>query len=113
MQYQFWKEYNMFAVIMTGGKQYKVAAGDTIQVEKLDGDAGSKVTLDQVCCVFNDGKASFGSPVIAGASVTAEIVGHSRDRKIIIFKKRRRQNYRRKNGHRQHHTTLKITAISA
>ncbi len=103
----------MFAVIMTGGKQYKVAAGDTIKVEKLDGDAGSKVTLDQVCCLSDGGKVSFGNPVISGASVLAEIVDHSRDRKVIIFKKRRRQNYRRKKGHRQHQTTLKITSISA
>lgn len=103
----------MFAVIVTGGKQYKVAAGDTIKVEKLEGDAGSKITFDQVCCISDNGKTSFGSPVLSGASVTAEVVGQERTRKVIVFKKKRRQNYRRKNTHRQHQTVLKITGIKA
>ena len=101
----------MFAVIMTGGKQYKVAAGDTIKVEKLDGDAGSTITLGQLLCLSDGGKTSFGD-ALSSASVTAEIVRHDRADKIIIFKKKRRQNYRRKNGHRQHQTVLKITGIS-
>lgn len=101
----------MFAVIMTGGKQYKVAAGDIIKVEKLDGDAGASVTLDQVCCISDNGKTSMGSPLLSGASISAEIVGQERTRKIIVFKKKRRQNYRRKNTHRQHQTVLKITGI--
>lgn len=103
----------MFAVIMTGGKQYKVAAGDILKVEKLDGEAGSTIKLDQVCCISDNGKTSFGNPILSGATVSAEIVEQGRARKIIIFKKRRRQNYRRKNGHRQHQTVLKITGISA
>lgn len=103
----------MFAVIMTGGKQYKVAAGDIVKVEKLEGDAGSTITLDQVCCISDNGKTTLGSPVLSGASVTAEIVRQDRADKVIIFKKRRRQNYRRKKGHRQHQTVLKITGIKA
>lgn len=103
----------MFAVIMTGGKQYKVAAGDIVKVEKLEGDAGSTITLDQVCCISDNGKTTLGAPVLSGASVTAEIVRQDRADKVIIFKKRRRQNYRRKKGHRQHQTVLKITGIKA
>lgn len=102
----------MFAVIMTGGKQYKVAAGDTIKVEKLEGEAGSSIKLGELLCLSDNGKTSFGD-TLKNASVTAEIVRHDRADKVIIFKKKRRQNYRRKKGHRQHHTVLKITAISA
>ena len=102
----------MFAVIMTGGKQYKVAAGDTIWVEKLEGDAGSTLKLGELVCLSDNGAAKFGD-AIKNASVTAEIVKHTRGDKVIIFKKRRRQNYRRKKGHRQHHTVLKITGINA
>jgi large subunit ribosomal protein L21 len=99
----------MFAVIQTGGKQYKVASGDVIRVEKLAGEAGAEVVLDQVLMVGE----KIGAPVVAGASVKATVVAQARGEKIIIFKKRRRQNSRRKNGHRQDLTILRITDISA
>lgn len=103
----------MFAVIKTGGKQYKVAKDDVIRVERLSDDAGSSVKLDQVLMVVDGDKVSVGTPILSGASVTAEIVDHDRGPKIIVFKKKRRQNYRRKKGHRQDLTVLKITGISA
>jgi large subunit ribosomal protein L21 len=99
----------MFAVIRTGGKQYRVAPGDVIKVEKLEVEAGSTISLDEVLMV--DGK--IGAPLLAGATVSAEVVAQDRGPKLIIFKKKRRQNYRRKNGHRQDLTVLRIGAISA
>ncbi|MTI43776.1 LSU ribosomal protein L21P [Roseibium hamelinense] len=101
----------MFAVIKTGGKQYKVAADDLLKVEKLDADAGSSVTFDEVLMVGNDTETTIGAPTVDGATVVAEVVEQARDRKIIIFKKRRRQNSRRRNGHRQSFTLLKVTDI--
>ena len=104
----------MFAIVETGGKQYRVCANEKIIVEKIDGDVGSKVTLDKVLLVKSEnGEVSFGSPLINGAKVEAEIVKNFKGDKVIIFKKRRRQNSRRKQGHRQQHTQLKITAIKA
>ena len=97
----------MFAVIKTGGKQYRVKKDDMIEVEKLDGAAGAKVTLDHVLMVGT----KIGAPTVAGAKVEAEVVEQIKDDKVIIFKKKRRQNYRRKNGHRQNLTVLKITDI--
>ncbi|MCF6199394.1 MAG: 50S ribosomal protein L21 [Hyphomicrobiaceae bacterium] len=102
----------MYAVIKTGGKQYKVAADDTIDIEKLAGEAGEKITFDNVMMIGGDGAPTVGSPTIEGASVTAEVVGQMRTRKIIVFKKKRRKNYRRKNGHRQHFTRVKILSIA-
>ncbi len=102
----------MFAVIRTGGKQYKVAKDDTIKVEKLDGKAGDKVTLNEVLFVGGD-KATLGAPLVKGASVEAEILEQGRGPKIIVFKKKRRQNYRRKKGHRQDLTVLRIKNIKA
>jgi large subunit ribosomal protein L21 len=101
----------MFAVIRTGGKQYKVASGDVNEVEKLEGENGATLTLDQVLMVFDGGTATVGTPIVAGATVTAELVRQARGPKIIIFKKKRRQNYRRKKGHRQDLTVLRITGI--
>jgi large subunit ribosomal protein L21 len=98
----------MFAVIKTGGKQYKVAQDDVILVEKLPGQAGDTVTLDQVLLVGDQ----VGAPFVAGASVTATLVEQTRGDKVIIFKKKRRQNYRRKKGHRQDLTVLRITGIA-
>jgi large subunit ribosomal protein L21 len=97
----------MFAIVRTGGKQYRVAAGDKIVVEKLDGDAGAAITLGDVLL------AGEGSELrsVEGLTVSAEILAQGRGDKIIVFKKRRRHNYRRRNGHRQYHTVLKITAI--
>ena len=101
----------MFAVIRTGGKQYKVAPNDVIAVEKLDGEPGATVELAEVLMVGEGAEVSAGTPLLAGATVAAELVEHRRADKIIVFKKKRRHNYRRKNGHRQHQTVLRITEI--
>ena len=104
---------DMFAVIRTGGKQYKVAKNDVIVVEKLLGDAGDEVDFTDVLAL-NDGAATqFGQPVVSNALVTAEVLEQARGDKVIIFKKRRRKNYRRKNGHRQELTVLRILDILA
>lgn len=103
----------MFAVIRTGGKQYKVQSGDIIEVEKLDGETGDVVAIDDVLFVNDGKKATVGAPTIKGASVSATLVKQKRADKIVIFKKKRRQNYRRKKGHRQNLTVLKITDIKA
>jgi large subunit ribosomal protein L21 len=103
----------MFAVVKTGGKQYKVAQGDVIQVEKLPAEAGKSVELAEVLMLVDGGKVTVGSPLVSGAKVAAEVVAQSRTGKLIIFKKKRRQNYRRKKHQRQEFTVLKITAITA
>jgi large subunit ribosomal protein L21 len=95
----------MFAVIKTGGKQYRVSKDDVIAVEKLEGDAGATVVFDEVLMLGDQ----VGAPSVANAQVTAEVVRQFRDDKVIIFKKRRRKHYRRRNGHRQHLTLVKIT----
>ena len=102
----------MFGVIRTGGKQYKVASGDVIRVERLVTEAGASIELDEVLMVGEGGEISVGTPLVANAKVTAEVVAQARGPKIIVFKKKRRQNYRRKNGHRQDLTVLKITSIA-
>jgi large subunit ribosomal protein L21 len=99
----------MFAIIRTGGKQYKVAQGDVIDVEKLAGEAGAKIEFGEVLMAGD----KIGLPLLAGATVNAEIVKQFRDDKVIIFKKKRRHNYRRKKGHRQYLTQVKITGIKA
>jgi len=101
----------MFAVIQTGGKQYRVAQGDRLRVEKLQGDVGAAVTFDKVLLVGGE-SVKVGNPLVSGAKVSAEIVAQGRDKKIIVFKFRRRKNYRRKQGHRQPYTELKITGVS-
>jgi large subunit ribosomal protein L21 len=98
---------NMFAVVRTGGKQYRVAAGDKIAVEKLAGEAGDKVTLGDVLLAGEDGAVTDASKV----SVSAEIIAQAKSEKVIVFKKRRRHNYRRKNGHRQQMTLLRILSV--
>ncbi len=104
----------MFAVIRTGGKQYRVAANDVLKVEKLAGEAGETITFTEILAVGSDaGGASIGAPFVPGATVTATVIAQDRLEKIIIFKKRRRQNSRRKNGHRQHVTVLRIAGIEA
>ncbi len=103
----------MFAVIQTGGKQYKVAQNDVITVERLAGEAGASIELGAVLAVGDGATLRIGAPLVPGASVTAEVVEQTRGPKIIIFKKRRRQNSRRKNGHRQDLTVLKITGVKA
>ena len=101
----------MFAVIKTGGKQYRVAVNDVIKIEKLFGAAGDTVEFVEVLAVGEGDNAEIGAPFVAGAVVTAEIVEHGRNKTVISFKKRRRQNSRRTHGHRQHHTTVRISEI--
>ena len=101
----------MFAVIKTGGKQYKVAPGDVIKVEKLPGEPGETVELSEVLLVAGEDRLEVGTPVVEGARVRATIVDQGRSRKIIVFKKKRRKNYKRKRGHRQYYTVLKIDEI--
>jgi large subunit ribosomal protein L21 len=99
----------MFAVVRTGGKQYRVAAGDKIAVEKLAGDAGDTITLADVLLAGADGEVAD----VAGITVSAEIIAQAKSEKVIVFKKRRRHNYRRKNGHRQQLTLLRIVSVGA
>ena len=101
----------MFAVLSTGGKQYKVSQGDLIEVEKLESIAGETVTLDQVLMVGEGEDIEVGAPFVSGCKVTGEVVEQRKGVKIIVFKKKRRKKYRRKNGHRQLFTQLKITEI--
>jgi large subunit ribosomal protein L21 len=101
----------MFAVIRTGGKQYKVAKDDIITVEKLPRELGEVVEFAEVLIVGDGGEVATGSPLVAGAAVSATVVEQSRAAKIIVFKKKRRHNYRRKNGHRQYQTVLRIDEI--
>jgi large subunit ribosomal protein L21 len=103
----------MFAVIRTGGKQYRVTPNALLKVEKLDAEAGGTVTFTDVLAVGVDGNLTIGSPIVADATVTATVIAQDRLDKVIIFKKRRRQNSRRRNGHRQHVTVLRIGGISA
>ncbi len=103
----------MFAVIKTGGKQYKVQKDDKLLVEKLDGEEGTDVTLDEVLMVVDGKTSKVGEPTVKGAKVEASIVAQTRGPKITIFKKKRRQNYRRKKGHRQDLTMIKIKEIKA
>src|SRR5471032_486696 len=102
----------MFAVIRTGGKQYRVTPNALLKVEKLDAEAGGTVTFTDVLAVGIDGNLTIGSPIVADASVTATVIAQDRLDKIIIFKKRRRQNSRRRNGHRQHVTVLRIAGFA-
>ena len=101
-----------YAVIKTGGKQYRVSAGDRLRVEKLPGNVGDKVTFDEVLLLGGDA-VKVGRPLISGASVQAKITAQDRSPKLIIFKFRRRKNYRRKKGHRQAFTALEITGIQS
>ena len=101
----------MFAVIKTGGKQYKVKAGDKIQVEKLDVKEGGKIDLDEVLFIGDEKSSTIGTPLVKGATVAAKVLEHKRADKITVFKKKRRQNYRRKKGHKQHLTVIEITDV--
>jgi large subunit ribosomal protein L21 len=101
----------MFAVIRTGGKQYKVAKDDVITVEKLPGEPGAVVEFDEVLMIGDGAEVAAGTPLLAGAAVSATVVEQSRAAKIIVFKKKRRKNYRRKKGHRQYQTVLRVTEI--
>ena len=103
----------MYAVIRSGGKQYKVSKDDIISVEKLTAKAGDKISLDEVLMISEKDNLIIGDPIIKGATVNAKVVEQTRAKKIIVFKKKRRHNYRRKNGHQQNLTTLKIVDIKA
>jgi large subunit ribosomal protein L21 len=104
----------MFAVVKTGGKQYRVAQGDTIQVEKLSGDVGDQIDLSEVLLLVDDEEnVQIGRPLVEGATVKAEIVQQGKGPKIVVFKMKRRKNYRRKAGHRQPFTGLRILEIAA
>jgi len=102
-----------YAVIRTGGKQYRVSEGDIVKIEKLDAQVGEKITLADVLFVGNDDDVKIGTPLVASATVTGEIVEQGRAKKIIVFKKKRRKGYSRQKGHRQYQTALKITSIEA
>jgi large subunit ribosomal protein L21 len=101
----------MYAVFKTGGKQYKVAQGDQLRIEKIAAAVGDTVTFEEVLLVGGE-TAKIGTPLVSGAKVQAKVVAQNRDKKVIVFKFRRRKNYRRKNGHRQPFTALEITGIT-
>lgn len=102
----------MYAIIKTGGKQYKVEEGKTVRIEKIDAEVGEKVDFDQVLLVSGD-ETKVGSPVIEGAVVKGEVLGQKKDKKIIVFKYKPKKNYRKKKGHRQPYTEIKIEKIEA
>ncbi len=101
----------MFAVIRTGGKQYKVAPNDILRIEKIEGQPGDTVELGEVLAVGGEAGVTLGAPLVEGAKVAAEVIEQGRADKIIVFKKKRRKNHRRRNGHRQHETVLRVTEI--
>jgi large subunit ribosomal protein L21 len=103
----------MYAVIRTGGKQYRVEEGDVVKIEKIDGDRGSQTTFDDVLLLGSDDDTQVGTPLVEGASVSGTIVEQDRDKKIIVFKFRRRKSYIRKQGHRQAYTRVRIDGIAA
>jgi large subunit ribosomal protein L21 len=103
----------MYAVIKTGGKQYRVTSGDKLKVEKLVADVGAEITFDQVLMVADGDNVKVGAPVLSGAAVKATVVSHGRGDKVRIFKMKRRKHYRKTQGHRQHYTEVQISGISA
>ena len=103
----------MYAVVETGSKQYRVAAGDTIVIERLAVEAGQPVTFDRVLLVNNDGKVSVGAPTVSGATVVADVVEHKRGPKVTSFKMKRRKGYHKTIGHRQEQTVVKVKEINA
>ena len=103
----------MYAVIKTGGKQYKVAAGDKIKVEQIPADIGVEITFDQVLAVGEGDSVAIGTPHVAGAAVSAMVISHGRHDKVRIFKMRRRKHYQKRQGHRQSFTEVEITSINA
>jgi large subunit ribosomal protein L21 len=103
----------MYAVIQTGGKQYRVSEGDVLNVEKLAVEVGDNVVFDKVLTVVNDGDVMIGKPVVEGAKVTAKVVEHGKAKKILVFKYKAKANYRKRQGHRQPYTQVEITSIEA
>jgi large subunit ribosomal protein L21 len=105
------KENLMYAVVKTGGKQYKVAAGEKLKIEQIAADVGQEIVLSEVLAVGNGAEIKIGSPVVAGASVKATVVAHGRHDKVRIFKMRRRKHYQKRQGHRQNFTEIEISSI--
>ena len=103
----------MYAVIKTGGKQYRVAEGDVLNVEKLNAEAGSEVVIDEVLTVVNDADVKIGQPVVEGSKVTAKVVEQGKGEKILVFKYKAKSNYRKRQGHRQRFTKVEISKIEA
>ena len=103
----------MQAIIVTGGKQYKVAQGDTLFIEKLEAEAGAEITFDQVLAILNEDKATFGAPTVEGASVVATVVKNGKGKKIRVFKYNPKKGYRKRQGHRQPYTKVQISAINS
>ena len=101
-----------YAVIRTGGKQYRVTQGELLRVESLSGEIGSEITFSEVLLTSAEGNIQIGAPLISGASVSAQVVEHGKEKKIIVFKKKRRKGYRRKRGHRQHFTAVQVKSIN-
>ncbi|MCY4388586.1 MAG: 50S ribosomal protein L21 [Desulfurellaceae bacterium] len=101
-----------YAVIRTGGKQYRVTQGELLRVESLPGELGSDITFSDVLLTSAEGTVHIGTPLVPGASVTARVVEHGKEKKIIVFKKKRRKGYRRKQGHRQHFTAVQVKSIN-
>ncbi|MDX9753571.1 MAG: 50S ribosomal protein L21 [bacterium] len=101
----------MYAIVKTGGKQVQVAPGDIITIEKLNAEVGETVSLDEVLLVRNDDQVQVGTPLVAGSSVKAKVLAHDKAKKVIVFKFKKRKDYRRKNGHRQPFTRIKIEEI--
>ena len=100
-----------YAVIRSGGKQYRVSPGDIVRLEKLAGEPGSTFAFEEVLLASGEGGIEVGKPLVAGMRVVGEIVRHERAKKVLVFKKKRRKNYRRKQGHRQHHTVVRVTGF--
>jgi large subunit ribosomal protein L21 len=103
----------MFAIIETGGKQFRVEEGNEFRVDRMDAEQGSQVDLDKVLLVNDGSNVTVGQPYVENAKVTCEVVGHGKDKKIIVFKKKRRNDYQKKQGHRQPFTSLKVKSISS
>lgn len=103
----------MYAIIKTGGKQYRVSEGEAVQIEKLNAEVGAEVVFEEVLTVVNDADVKIGAPVVEGAKVTAKVVEHGKADKIFVFKYKAKANYRRRQGHRQPFTTVEITKIEA
>ena len=103
----------MYAVVKTGGKQYRVSAGEKLKIEQIPAEVGSEIVLDQVLLVADGEAVTLGTPLVAGAQVKAKIVSHGRGEKVLIFKMRRRKHYRKSQGHRQNYTEIEILGIAA
>ena len=108
-----WRFVMEYAIVRTGGKQYRVAQGDRVDIEKIAGEVGQEVTLDDVLMIGGNGDTKIGTPRVEGASVTARIIEQGRGKKVLVFKFKRRKDYKKMRGHRQYYTRLEITGISA